>query len=232
MREYCHNIAVFPQPVPARNPGGDCFACAVTATFQYIYGAQAPTFDQVWEAFQREVEYVRNGEVCRQVQLENSWSGYRVALYNLRALVGPFDVQTDFAARGVPPFGHDSGDSMAWCPIVDEGQWGHRLDAWLRAGWYAFACIRMDPNPTGEWVLTEEGPRRVSTDHFVVLDGIRSGWRAVERFPGAKSFETQVHVVCSARGGRAYWIDVDTFLREHGAGAWWLVRPGETGDLL
>lgn len=233
MLSFCHGIAVFPQPSPARNPGGDCFACSVTATLRHIYGAEAPTFDQVWESFQRTVQFVRNGEVAQQTQLENTWDGYRGAFYNLIEYVGRFDIQTDFAARGVPQFGHDSGESMAWWPMVDESQWARRLDAWLRGGWYAFASIRLDPNPTGEWLMTDDGPRRVSTDHFVVLDGVRSGWRRRVCPDGMKcgTLVHQVHVVCSARDGRAYWIDVDTFLREHGAGAWWLIRPGECGDL-
>jgi hypothetical protein len=187
----------------------------------------------VWEAFQREVEFVANGEVRRQTQLENTWHGYRRAFNELTELVGRMEIQTDFAARGTPQFGYLAGESMAWWPMVDESQWARRLDAWLRAGWYAFASIRLDPNPTGEWVMTEDGPRRVSTDHFVVLDGVRTGWRPRIWPDGMKSASLvhQVHVVCSARGGREYWIDIDQFIREHGAGAWWLIRPGDYTDL-
>jgi hypothetical protein len=228
VREFLHGVTPYPQPSPARNPGGDCFACAITATLRHIHGESAPTFDQVWEAFLVEQEY--NGE--KRKHLRNTWHGYRHALYELTELVGRMEVQTDFAARGTPQFGYLEGESMAWWPAVDESQWAKRLDAWLRAGWYAFASIRLDPNPTGEWLITPEGPRRVSTDHFVVLDGVRCGWRKHPTVAGSASLVYQVHVVCSARGGREYWIDVDTFLREHGAGAWWLIRPGDYGDLV
>jgi hypothetical protein len=227
MLEYCHNIKPYPQPVPHRNPGGDCFACALKATMDHIYGEKAPTFDQVWESFLVEQEY--NGQ--KSTHLSNTWYGYRGAFYKLTDYVGNMEIQTDFAARHGPEFGYRVGDSMAWRAAVDEGQWSKRLDAWLRAGWYAFCSIRLDPNTTGEWIITDEGPQRVSTDHFVVLDGVRWGWRKHPSVEGARSLESQVHVVCSAKGGRAYWIEVDQFIREHGAGAWWLIRPGEYGAL-
>jgi hypothetical protein len=227
MREYCHGIKIFPQPSPSRNAGGDCFACAIKATMDHIYKENAPSFDQVWESFL--VDYEHDGN--KSTHLSNTWHGYRGAFYNLFDIVGRMEIMCDFAGRGLKEFGYGWGDSMGWQLAVDESQWAKRLDAWLRAGWYAFASIRLEPNPTGEWVLTDEGPRRVSTDHFVALDGVRFGWRKHSTVEGASSLVSQVHVVCSAKGGQAYWIDVEKFIREHGAGAWWLIRPGDYGTL-
>lgn len=228
MKSFCHGIAVFPQPSPCRNPGGDCFACATKATMDHIFGPSAPTFDQVWEAFLREQT---EGDGTKRKYLNNTWHGYRRAFYNLTEYVGRMEIMCDFAAPLGPSFGIAStGESMAWGPNVDPYTWAKRLDAWLRAGWYAFASIRLDPNPTGEWLQTPDGPRRVSTDHFVALDGVRCGRRRWED-GSSGGLAYQVHVICSARGGRAYWIDVEQFIREHGAGAWWLIRPGDYGDL-
>jgi hypothetical protein len=44
--------------------------------------------------------------VRRQTQLENTWDGYRGAFNELTELVGRMEIQTDFAARGVPQFGY------------------------------------------------------------------------------------------------------------------------------
>lgn len=225
MRTFCHDVAVFPQPSPGRNPGGDCFACALTAALRHFYGDQAPNFDQVWECFQEEQTRQDTGE--KWTHLCNTWPGYRGAFYRAAEIVGRLEIFTDFVA---PEVMHKRY-SCDWGVSIDDYAWAKRLDAWLRAGHLAFASIRYAASPTGEWFLTPEGARRHHTDHFVVLDGIRCGWRKHPTVAGAKTLVYQVHVVCSSAGGRTYWIDVDRFLREHGAGAWWLIRPSDTGDL-
>lgn len=225
MRSFCHGVAVVPQPVPHRNPGGDCFACATTAAMRHFFGERAPSFDQVWECYQK--ENIRSDTGEKWLSLTNHWEGYRHAFINLERYVGGLEHFVDF----VEPKFERHRASCDWGIHVDGYDWARRLDAWLRSGHLAFASIHYAGNPTGEWLQTPEGPRRVSTDHVVVLDGVRCGWKRHATVAGAKTFVYQVHVVCSARGGREYWIDVDTFMREHGAGAWWLIRPEERGDL-
>jgi hypothetical protein len=49
--EICHNIERVAQPVPARNPGGDCFACAATAGLRFLYPERSIALDDVWDMF-------------------------------------------------------------------------------------------------------------------------------------------------------------------------------------
>ncbi len=49
--EFCHQIERVAQPVPARNPGGDCFACAATAGLRFLYPERAVSLDDVWGMF-------------------------------------------------------------------------------------------------------------------------------------------------------------------------------------
>lgn len=51
MIEVCHDIARVPQPVPARNEGGDCFACAATAGLRFLYPERKIDLADVWELF-------------------------------------------------------------------------------------------------------------------------------------------------------------------------------------
>lgn len=51
MVEICHGIAPVPQPSPARNDGGDCFACATTAALRWMFPDADVDFDAVWECF-------------------------------------------------------------------------------------------------------------------------------------------------------------------------------------
>ena len=51
MLEFCHNIERVAQPVPARNPGGDCFACAATAGLRFLFPERTVNLDDVWDMF-------------------------------------------------------------------------------------------------------------------------------------------------------------------------------------
>lgn len=220
MRSFCAGVEVFPQPIPNRNPGGDCFACATTAAVRHFFGDRAPSFDQVWECFLNEQ---READGSTTKHLLNSWPGYRSAFTKLTEYVGRLAIFPDF----VMPEPDLDRYPCDWGVHIDDYTWARRLDAWLRSGHLALTSIRYEPSPTGEWALIDGKPSRQMTDHLVLLDGVRSGWRKHPTVDGAWSLEYHVHVVCSSRGGRAYWVDVRRFLREHGAGAWWLIRPAE-----
>ena len=79
MTEVCHGIERVAQPVPARNPGGDCFACAATAGLRFLYPEHEIKLDDVWDMFV--VEY-HDGQAQKNLQ-------------KLRAAVG------DFLAGGI-----------------------------------------------------------------------------------------------------------------------------------
>ena len=74
MTEVCHSIERVPQPVPARNAGGDCFACAATAGLRFLYPEHEIKLDDVWDMFV--VEY-HDGQAQKNLQ-------------KLRAVVGDF----------------------------------------------------------------------------------------------------------------------------------------------
>lgn len=230
MRSFCHNVAVVPQPLPKRNPGGDCFACAVTAAMRHFFGEAAPTFDQCWEAFQATQT---NSDGTTRTYLTNTFDGMRSALYNLSGNTDdkyprpwPIVIESDIV---VPLIGERWRGGYNWGWPVDGQAWAQRLDGWLRAGHLALGDLMYRPCPTGEWTTDADGKAtRNNNDHFVLYDGVRSGWRAHETIEGAAALVYQVHVVCSANGGRAYWIDVTELLRQHGASAaWWLIRPDD-----
>jgi hypothetical protein len=94
--------------------------------------------------------------------------------------------------------------------------YAHRLEGLLRSGFVAFSEINFagsGPVVDGRWS---------TTDHFVLIDGIRRYWKPHDTVTGASSAEEDIHVVCSARG--AYWINLREFLFKHGGAGWWLVR--------
>lgn len=222
MRSFCHGVAIVPQPSPAMNSGGDCFACATTAALRHFFPEKNIQLKDVFERFWIAQEY--RGEKSRH--LGNTWGSYYTALHQMGDLT---DHQLDIFSDIVQPDVNTERWAHDWGFSISGYDYAKRLDAWLRAGHLAFASIYYAGCPTGEWVETPDGPRRHATDHFVVLDGVRCGWR--RHVDGHGSLTYQIHVVCSAAGGRAYWIDVDELLRRHGAGAWWLIRPDDIGDL-
>lgn len=219
----CRNVAVVPQPSPAMNPGGDCFACATTAALRHFFPHLDIQLPAVFERFWSEHTRGDTGEKTRH--LDNTWWGYRGAFYRMFDLL---DQKLEIVADVVLPHADVERYSHDWGFGIDGYDYARRLEAWLAAGYLAFASIRYAASPSGEWVAGPNGPQRCHTDHLVLLDGVRYGIRPHPTVQGAGTYVYQVHVVCSARGGRTYWIDVDRLLRDHGAGAWWLIRPSQS----
>lgn len=206
MREVLRGIEPFPQPQPKRNPGGDCFACAMTAIVRAEYPERPIPFDQVWETWRVET-------VGGDMALSNGWptcwtAGHRLGDgYKMECRYDLVRPETDISTW-----------SHAWGHMTaPQEEWSHRLEAWLAAGWLAMAEVN----------FAGSGPyaadlRANATDHFVVLDGIRHYWKPHTAVSGAWSLEHEAHVVCSARG--RYWIDVRDLLLKHGANGLFLMR--------
>lgn len=201
------------QPSPARNPGGDCFACAMTAGLRALFPNTEIDFNKVWECWQVEQ---RQLDGSMKTFLSNTWSSARTALYNARhSLDLPIEIRADIVAKN---FNDPERWPHSFYGAFPGYEWALRLEAWLSAGWLALAVVNYAGNPSrGEW---KDG-YRMSDDHFVLLDGVRSYWKGRE---GSASLAYEIHVVCSAAGGREYWITLDDLLQVHGAGAWWLFR--------
>lgn len=210
MTEILRNVAVFPQPSPPKNPGGDCFACSLKAAVDALYPDRPIPFNVVWEAFK--VDAYGGGKV-----LSNTWTTMERAAQALVEHDYRLAVRHDIALATI----NLEYWSHSWGLPHEEGLWAYRLEAWLAAGWLALA----EMNFAGAGPVTADGSRN-GTDHFVCLDGQRHFWRAHATVQGASSLEHETHVVCSARG--AYWIDTADLLRKHGVGAIILIRPQES----
>lgn len=203
MIEVCHNVTPAPQPSPARNAGGDCFACAFAAAVSWLFPDRPVGLEQAWGYFMQET-------VGGNLQLSNTWPGLRRALYAARG----DDYRMEIVADMVVPSFNPEMWSHAWWQAQPTTAYAHRLEGWLRGGWVAFTEIDFHG----------EGPRKGEytncIDHIVLLDGIRAAWERVDNLGSRMTYA--VHVVCSARG--VYWIDLDEFLRNYGGAAWWLCR--------
>lgn len=193
------NVKPVMQPHPVKNPGGDCFACALCAAVNYLRPDQPTPFEKAWNWF------VREGN-----DLVNTWTGMGDALWR-----AAHELNLEHTCDWGISFQHlDPRRAGHAFPFVDmDGTYAQRLEAYLSAGWVALACIQesgIGPYDEKFYAHTE--------DHFVVLDGVeqRDGGRS---HPHKNTF---IHVVCSKNG--PYWAEALIFGRKHGAGAWWLVR--------
>lgn len=203
--QICLNVEPFRQPSPNRNPGGDCFACALTAAVRFFYPDQPVAFDTVWETFM--VECAGGGK-----SLSNTWPTMQRAPYRLKEHGYPLDVHVDIVR---PTF--DTKWSHGWWQFLPDGEWSYRMEAWLSAGWLALA----EMNYAGKGPVNPDGTVN-DPDHFVLLDGQRHFWKEHPTLP-AVSLSHETHVVCSAKG--AYWIDTRALLARHGVAGVTLVRP-------
>lgn len=200
--EICLGVQPVMQPSPNRNPGGDCFACALTAVLRYVHQRPDIPFDACYDFF----------VPVKSQTPHNSWPGMRAALYTSIASFGEIEIYADVVR---PDFEPETW-SHAFGNVLDGHRWARLLEAYLRAGWVALTEINhagAGPVIDGKWNVT---------DHFVVLDGIRHFWQRRADLPGCASLDAEVHVVCSARG--SYWQNVREFQFKHGGNGWWLVR--------
>lgn len=204
MSEFLRGVAPFMQPKPARNPGGDCFACALTAAVRSLYPDRPLAFDSAWECFK-----AKNSSGDEVVS--NSWGSFEAAVWRLRELGYPLEFRRDI----ITPRVDLSHWSHAWWFAIPDGEWAYRLEAWLSAGWIALAEMELD----GKGPYTPEGCINV-IDHFVVLDGQRIGWESMSG--GGQALEYHTHVVCSAKG--AYWMRTRELLLKHGVAGLTLIR--------
>lgn len=202
--EVCLGIEPVLQPSPARVPGGDCFACALTAGLRHLFPGCPIAFDDAWSLFVDE----------KSGRLSNTWHTMRSALYRATSLGYEMEIT---AALVDPRFDPERWSYAGWSHFP-ELRYAHRLEGWLRGGWVAVAEISF----AGGGPLTPDGFHR-GTDHFVLLDGIRHVREDLG--DGCSVVHQYVHVVCSVKGG--YWMRLLDFLMSHGGAGWWLYRRDE-----
>lgn len=203
--EVLLEVEPFLQPSPTKNIGGDCFACALTAALRWLYPERPVDFETAWGYWNHQQKH-GGGET-----LGNTWFATRTALYAAHSDGYRMEIENDF----VQPLWAPEQWDHAWWSSFPTHRYALRLEGWLRGGWVAFANI----NYGGSGPMAPDG-LLYDTDHFILLDGIKTYWKPAESGGATKTHE--LHVVCSVKG--AYWTDLQMFLRLHGAGAWWLAR--------
>lgn len=225
MIEVCHGLERHAQPIPYRNPGGDCFACALAAALPFLYPDQERSSDE-W--FEWAFESFRNGKVhgSDELRIDNSFRGFKVALDTVSKDLGRLEIAYEMPE---PHFRRatwrDEGHN-GWAFQVADDRAARILEGYLRGGWVAFATISLDGG--GPTVVKDDGSVWFnSIDHFVVLDGIRSVYE--ESFNDDGSFRSgswndYLHVVDSSARDLTGWHQVRTFMLCHGACAWWIAR--------
>lgn len=208
-REILVNVERFPQPLPKRNPGGDCFACALTAVVRHLYPEKLIDFNVAWEAF-----LVESSDGTKV--LSNSWATMgHTAPYALYEHGYRLEIYKDIVQREVDL----ERNSHAWFRSKPAQDFSKHLEAWLSAGWLAIVEMAID----GGGPYTPQGQAN-HTDHFVVLDGQRGFWEQDKNVPKAQSWKNETHVVCSAKG--SYWIDTGDLMQQHGVAGLILFRRG------
>jgi hypothetical protein len=202
--EFCLNVESFLQPKPTKNPAGDCFACALTATLRHHFPDKHPDFETVWNYFMQ--PYYQS----EKKGLSNSWSGMQKAV--VEAYRDGFEVEhkTDIV---MPKFNLNMFSHPWWC-FTPHIEYTQRLEGWLRSGWIALTEINFNG--------TDRIINGYGIDHFVLVDGVKCEYVQSEN---SGSYNYSVHVVCSVKG--AYWIDTMEFLKRHGAAGWLLLRKDE-----
>lgn len=195
------------QPLPEKNEGGDCFACAVTAAVRHLFPERPLEFDAAWSYFMAQT-------VSGEPFLDNAWPGIRRALVQVYRNGYLIETATDLVT---PDWEPRTWDHAWWrtVPSLPTEEYCRRLEAYLCAGWIAFATVDLyGLGPT----LESGNPNTIN--HFILLDGVKYERETVDS--GTGRVVRWVHVVCSAKG--AYWLTADDLLFKHGAAAWVLVR--------
>ena len=207
-----------PQPQPAKNGGGDCFACATLAMMRHLFPEDPPSFDQVWNWWVH-----TNPDDSRH--LSNTWGQADAVAAHARVDGYPLEFTYD---RVMPSELRTSVWSYAFPLEISTADYARRLEGYLRGGWLALTEIDAD----GRGPYSPSGQRH-SINHFVLLDGIRSGWsepRDLESGGTSRSLQHHVHVVDSSRAapeGGAYWREIRRWLISHGGAGWALFRRDE-----
>ena len=208
---FCHNIERFPQPIPTKSDGGDCFACAMLAALRWLYPERSLTFDEVWDTY---VLTQENEDGTSFEYMGNSWGSYPKVLENAKQKLS----LNDFRWRQnqcYPTFTSWGNDAANW--NRDNSQYGlywEKMKDDLHNGGVIFISINMDGE--GPW----KNGRWNETDHVVLVDGVRRNTVPlnIPSIPGAARIEWEVHVICSRdKGG---WKTIHEFLDLHGAGSW------------
>lgn len=216
----------FPNPLPPRNSGGDCFACATYSMVSLLFPERE---DITWDALYKAWENPKFPG-----QLDNTWPHYLEVFDRMARL---FELPVERGILFTPPFSawDIERNEPAWFRAPGEIYWWRDLQAYLSAGWLAIAHVNQfgsGPYEVGD--PAQEGYIH-TTDHIVLIDGARQArvrrpqpkWY-MEKYPESEptwdTWEYQVHVVDSARSDQSGWHEARLWLYRHGASALHIMR--------
>ncbi len=200
-REFCLGVERVPNPEPARNDGGDCFACALCAGLRWLFPNREIALDEVWEFFLSNNLYYGDTDAV-MFALKDAAYAY---------LANPSDERLEIlksAAEAIPdkkkPLLNNTWTQFEKAVHCAGGKYGslevtvdtvepkitelrtwsfpwpercaqeycRRLEGWLRGGWVAFTEI--DHAGKGPAPMLPDGRMgRNSINHFCILDGVR-----------------------------------------------------------
>ena len=202
-----HNLERYPQPIPTRNNGGDCFACATLAALRWLYPDKTLTFDQVWEAF---LITQNNSDGSVTEFLGNAWHLYSQVFEQVKEKLDLTDLSWRIN-QSYPTFDSWGCSAGNWNrDNAQYGQYWRKLCEDLKNG---IVVVSINMDGTGPW---KDG-RWNDTDHLVLIDGVREHTVPIPDMAAAR-IELEVHIVCSRdKGG---WKTIHELLDLHGAGAW------------
>ncbi|MBS1722609.1 MAG: hypothetical protein JSS66_06320 [Armatimonadetes bacterium] len=206
--EFCHNIACFPQPVPFKSEGGDCFCCGLVAALRWMYPEKPITFEQAFEFFYQEGH---SGDPV----FVHSWPGYRKTFSNAHQAGYWLDYTADIVRPEYEPerWPHNYHRLLGGLAYDTADM----VEGYLRREYVGWTSIAYD----GEGPRTKDGKWN-DGDHIVLIDGVRRYW--ARENGKAKGLRVELHVVCSAQGGRTYWEEAGELMHEHGMGSFWFLR--------
>lgn len=186
------------QPTPEVHPGGDCGACVLAG----LLGMSVP---DVYDKIQR--------------PMTTGWQG--PASFSRKGIVNGLEyARQEGLVEDVlseTPRWHQKWDEWSewgdpgW---VQSGPWRSYVRLGMQAGYYAVANVRFD----------KDGPLKGNSDHWVLLCGARTRWRA---FDGERCVgDHQFLVSCSARSTPdEEWVEPLDFLRQRGGFNVVLIKP-------
>lgn len=216
--ELLLGVEPVPQPSPGINDGGDCFACATLAMLRHWWPDEAAplTVADMVECWRTQpVHGKEEPTVGNHIHVADR------SLHNL-----PFDL--DIHTDPFVPLISDREQMHS--PVWGVRHYAERVEAYLAAGYVGYTTIRFAPDaphmlspkpPDDTTTGVHRGYWNASTDHIVLIDGVREFVRGEEEPYG--SHITEVHIVCSVKGG--YWIEDRELLRWHGGMFIWWCRP-------
>lgn len=208
-----NNVKRYPQPSPGKNPGGDCFACALTAAVSWMYPENHPTFDEVWDCFKGEYH---DGTI----ELMNAWHNYQNAFENINKLGYPMEYVADMYLPAFKPsqrnysFYHEYSTA-----IVSISKVFKLVSDYITKGYILYTAIDIE----GKGPVHSGRPN--SSDHIVLIDGVRHWTRWREDFDfKAGDIIQEVHVVCSANEENSNWRSIDDMIHKFGFASFWAIR--------